>query len=100
MLGLVIFSLLISLCAFKTKPPFTRALHTVFAALVCQIVVGVTYSLMMRNTLTRRGLELESIDWAEFIITWVVGMPIFGLIIGTALWWSYKRKWTDDVTED
>jgi hypothetical protein len=63
-------------------------------------VVGVTYSLMMQNTLTRRGYQLENIDWAEVIIRWVVGMPIFGLIVGTALWWSYKRKWTDDVPED
>ncbi len=97
---MILLSLLISTFAFKSKPPLPRAAHTVAAAAVCQLVLSVGYNILMQNTLTRHGYETQGAEWAEGTIRWLVTAPLFGLVIGAALWWWFKRSWIDDVEED
>ena len=100
MVGMILLSLLISAFAFKNKPPLPRAAHTVVAAAVCQLVLSVGYNILMQNTLARRGYQTQGADWTEGAIRWLVTAPLFGILVGVALWWWFKRSWIDDSAGD
>jgi hypothetical protein len=52
----------------------------------------------MEDMLTNNGHD-ASFDFAEFIVRWLLGGPVVGIIVWAALWWWYQRKWIDDEAE-
>ena len=83
MLGLIIFSAIISNFFFKDKPPGERAFHTVGLAWLLQLLLGLLLS--SGNIFTGEGL-------ARIGIT-----TFFAVVLGFIAWWLYKRQWTDEL---
>jgi uncharacterized membrane protein YhaH (DUF805 family) len=83
MLGLIIFSVIISSFFFKEKPPAERAFHTVVLAWLIQLVLSILMNggaLLTGEGLARLGITI-----------------LFAVILFFITWWLYKRRWTDDV---
>lgn len=95
MLGVLIFSAIISLFFFHDKRPKDRATFTVASAIAVQFLSSILFNILMGNTLSKRGYE-TTFDFGEFFVRWLLGAPIVGLIVWAGLWWWYQRKWIDD----
>lgn len=82
MLGMLIFSAIISAFFFKAKPPVERAFHTVGLAWALQMLLGVVIN----------GAYFFS---PEGLVSMAI-TTVFAAIIFPAAWWIYKRRWTDE----
>ena len=82
MLGMIIFSALISAFLFREMPPVERAFHTVGLAWILQLLLGLAINgayMFSSEGLVRIGIT-----------------TLFAAIVFVGAWWSYKRRWTDE----
>lgn len=82
MLGMIIFSAIISAFLFREMPPLERAFHTVGLAWILQLLLGLLIN----------GAYIFSPEG-------LIGIAIttfFAAIVFIVAWWIYKRRWTDE----